>query len=73
MADQITDEILDILGIKGERRKYAKKHGVNALIGMFHGLHWNDEESERVYKICNTKGITWEEYYKIDKSKKVIY
>lgn len=50
-----------------ERRKYAKKHGVNSLVNMYHDLPWNDAESERVYKICNDKGITWEEYYGIKK------
>ena len=49
-----------------ERKKYAKKHGINSLINYFHGLPWNNEESERVYKICNNKGITWEEYYNIN-------
>lgn len=50
-----------------ERQKYAQTHGVGSLINMYHGLPWNDTESERVYKICNDKGITWEEYYKIPK------
>lgn len=50
--------------IKGEeRKKYALKHGPSALINFYHGLPWNDAESERVYKICNEKGITWEKYY----------
>ena len=66
----VDDNLLDILGIKGERRKYAQKYGIDALINYFHGFHWNDEESERVYKICNEKGITWEDYYGIDKDKK---
>lgn len=54
-----------------ERKKYAEKHGVGSLINAYHGLHWNDEESERVYKICNTKGITWEEYYKISNTSEI--
>lgn len=56
-----------------ERKKYAKKHGVNSLINYFHGLHWNDKESERVYGICNKRGITWQEYYEIGKRDGVIY
>lgn len=56
-----------------ERREYAKKHGPNSLINMFHGLHWNDSESERVYAICNKKGITWEKYYGLDNSQKCIF
>lgn len=56
-----------------ERKKYAKTHGIASLINVFHGLPWNDSESERVYKICNDKKITWEEYYGINKKKKVIY
>ena len=55
-----------------ERRKYAATHGVSSLINYFHGLPWNDEESERVYKICNDRGITWEHYYNIPK-KEVIF
>lgn len=58
-------EIMDLITGK-ERRKYAEKHGIGSLINMYHGLHWNDQESERVYGICNRKGITWQEYYKID-------
>lgn len=54
--------------IEGEnRREYARKHGISSLINYFHYLPWNDEESERVYKICNEKNITWEEYYKLSK------
>lgn len=67
----VDDYVLSL--IKGEeRRKYAKIHGLSSLINYFHGLPWNDEESERVYKICNDKGITWEQYYKVPK-KEVIY
>lgn len=59
-------EILNL--IEGtERRKYAEKHGLSSLINMFHFLPWNDAESERVYKICNEKGITWEKYYGLKK------
>lgn len=67
----VDEFILDL--IEGEeRKKYAKKHGISSLINYFHYLPWNDEESERVYKICNEKGITWEEYYNI-KNKDVVY
>lgn len=45
------------------RQQYAKKHGLNSLINYFHDLPWNDEESERVYKLCLEKDITWEKYY----------
>ena len=45
------------------RRKYAEKHGLSSLINYFHDLPWNDAESERVYKICLEKNITWEKYY----------
>lgn len=48
-----------------ERKKYAEKHGISSLINCYHGLPWNDKESESVYKICNEKGITWEKYYKL--------
>lgn len=58
------DVILKMIEGK-ERKKYAMTHGIGSLINMYHGLPWNDEESERVYKICNDKGITWEEYYEI--------
>lgn len=59
--------------IKGkERRRYAEKHGISSLINSFHGLPWNDKESERVYKICNNRNITWQEYYGV-KNKEVIY
>lgn len=52
--------------IKGkERRKYAKTHGIDKLINIYHGLPWNDEKAEKVYKICNDKNISWEEYYGI--------
>ena len=69
----VTDEILDLLELTGEKRKYAKQHGLDALIGAFQGLPWNDEEAERVYKICNEKGITWQEYYGVKEKKGVIY
>jgi hypothetical protein len=60
--------------IEGEyRRKYAKKYGIGSLINYFHGLPWNDDESEKAYKICLDNGITWEEYYRIGKDKEVIY
>lgn len=60
----VDDKLLDL--IEGKHRKeYAKKHGINSLINMFHGLPWNNDESEKVYEICNKKGITWEEYYNI--------
>lgn len=52
-----------------ERRKYAEKHGISSLINYYHGLPWNDKESERVYKICNEKGITWEKHYNISLKK----
>lgn len=63
---EISENILKMIDGQ-ERQKYAKKHGISSLINMYHGLHWNDAESERVYKICNDKGITWQEYYKIPK------
>lgn len=64
--------ILDF--IEGEeRRKYAKNHGVDSLINYYHFLPWNDAESERVYGICNKKGITWEEYYGLTNKDKNIY
>lgn len=54
--------------IKGdERKKYAKKHGISSLLNYYHGLPWNDQESEKVYKICNDKNITWEKYYNFNK------
>lgn len=60
--------------IKGkERRKYAEKHGIASLINMYHGLPWNDAESERVYGICNKRGITWEKYYGIKKESQRVY
>ena len=52
-----------------ERKIYAKKHGIKSLINIYHGLPWNDKESERVYKICNEKNITWETYYNIKNGK----
>ena len=56
----------DLMFIEGEqRRKYAAKHGISSLINMYHGMPWNDEKSEQVYKICNDKNITWEQYYGI--------
>lgn len=55
-----------------ERKKYAKKHGISSLINYYHGLPWNDAESEKVYKICNERNITWEKYYGIKKTKAVI-
>lgn len=62
MAEIIDNYILST--IKGsERKKYATTHGINSLINAYHGLPWNDREAERVYKICNEKGITWEQYY----------
>lgn len=64
----VNEELLKYIEGK-ERRKYAKKHGISSLINMYHGLPWNDAESERVYKICNNKGITWEKYYKIPNEK----
>ena len=48
-----------------ERRKYAAKHGLSSLINMYHGMPWKGEEAEKVYKICNDKGIPQEEYYGI--------
>lgn len=54
--------------IKGkERQKYAQKHGIDKLINIYHGLPWNDEKSEKVYKICNEQNISWEQYYGIKK------
>lgn len=65
--------MVDLSFIEGtERRKYAKIHGPGSLINYYHGLPWNDEESERVYKICNQKKITWEEFYKL-KDKDLIF
>lgn len=68
----VDDMVLDALEIRGERRKYAKKYGVDALIGVFHGLPWKDEKAEEVYQICNERGITWQEYYGINTNEKVI-
>lgn len=67
----MVDEILNLVDGK-ERRKYAKTHGCGSLINMYHGLPWNDAESERVYKICNQQKITWEDYYRIHRPN-VIY
>ena len=47
------------------RRKYIAKHGLSSPINMYHGMPWKGERAEKVYKICNDKGITWEEYYGI--------
>lgn len=58
----MVNDVLDYITGK-ERRKYAEKHGISSLINLYHGLPWNDKESERVYKICNQRGITWEKYY----------
>lgn len=66
------NEILMLIEGK-ERRAYAKEHGVESLINMFHGLPWNDSESERVYAICNKKKITWQEYYKIKEKKSILF
>ena len=67
----VDEKILEL--VKGkERKKYARKHGISALINMYHDLPWNDAESERVYKICNQKKITWEEFYKL-KDKDLIF
>ena len=72
MVEDMVNDVFDL--VEGEeRRKYAQAHGINSLINMFHGLPWNDEESERVYRICNEREITWEEYYGIDKNRNVIY
>ena len=62
---------LDVIDGK-ERKKYAITHGISSLINYYHGLPWNDAESERVYKVCNDKGITWEQYYDV-KAGDVIY
>ena len=51
-----------------ERKKYAKKHGIGSLINLYHGLPWDDNESEKIYKY----GITWEQYYNF-KSDSVIF
>lgn len=56
-----------------ERKRYAKKYGCDSLINYFHGLPWNDEESERVYKICLDEGITWEDFYGISKNNNFVY
>lgn len=67
----MVDERLLVL-VKGEhRREYARRHGLSSLITKYHWLPWNDEESERVYKICNDKGITWEEYYGLPKKEMI--
>lgn len=55
-----------------ERKKYAKKHGIGSLINLYHGLPWDDNESEKIYKYCNEHGITWEQYYNF-KSDSVIF
>ena len=68
----MVENVFDLIDGK-ERRKYAETRGINSLINMYHGLPWNDDEAERVYKICNDKGITWEQYYNIDTSKKVLF
>lgn len=67
-AEYVIDKII----VGDQRKKYAKRHGIDSLINAFHGLPWNDKESERVYKICNDRGITWEQFYGI-KSHEVIY
>ncbi len=67
MATGKEKELVDI--IEGEeRRKYAAKHGIYSLMYTFLTKR-NDEESEKIYKICNEKGITWEEYLGIDPEK----
>lgn len=68
----MVENVFDLIDGK-ERKKYAETRGINSLINMYHGLPWNDDEAERVYKICNDKGITWEQYYGIDPSKKVLF
>ena len=68
----VDDRILAL--IEGEeKRKYIMTHGLYSAINAFHGLPWNDEEAERVYKICNEKGITWQEYYGIKDQSGIIY
>lgn len=58
--------------IEGEqRKKYAKKHGPGSLINNYHNLPWKGPEAERVYKICNEKGITWQKYYGIKEKDKL--
>ena len=68
----VDDKILDAMGLTGEKRKYVKKHGLGSSIWSFCGLDCSPEEAERVYKICNDKGITWEEYYHVKKVSGVI-
>lgn len=68
----VNESILQLIDGQ-ERRKYAKKHGIGALINYYHGLPWDDDESEKVYKICNDKGITWEEYYGLKPKKTTIF
>lgn len=56
-----------------ERKKYAKRHGVSSLINYYHFLPWKGKEAERIYKICNQKGITWEEYYGLTDKKDLMF
>lgn len=62
----VDDIILDALELEGERRKYAKKRGIEALADPLTNRHWNDEE---MYRICNEKGITWQEYFGMSEKK----
>lgn len=62
----VDDEILDALELEGERRIYAKKYGISALADPLSNRHWNDEE---MYKICNERGITWQEYFRKSEKK----
>jgi len=68
----MVNSIFDFIEGK-ERKKYAENHGPGSLINMYHGLPWKGKESEKIYKICNEKGITWEQYYKIKNIEKLIF
>ena len=65
----------DLIGVvEGEEaRKYAVKHGLYSLMSTFLSNR-SLEETEKIYKACNEKGITWEKYFGIDPevAKKVI-
>ena len=61
----VGNELLDILEIKGERKKYAQVHGIDSLPNRFNNNFWNDED---MFKKCNEKGITWQEYLGVDEN-----
>lgn len=49
------------------RKEYAQKHGIDSLMNCFDTAHWNDEESEKMYKKCLDNNTTWDTYLKTTK------